>query len=91
MAAADIGAIVSAAGVAHGTFFFQFPTKEHVLVEMERREEDRMAAELSRFFKKPHDLRAALTEAVRVLEPHERRLGVIEQYVTTRMYGMRAL
>ncbi|PRC42631.1 TetR family transcriptional regulator, partial [Mycobacterium sp. ITM-2017-0098] len=28
---ADVGAIVAAAGVAHGTFFFHFPTKEHVL------------------------------------------------------------
>ena len=30
MAAADSNAIASAAGVAHGTFFFHFPTKEHV-------------------------------------------------------------
>ncbi|MGV0644191.1 TetR family transcriptional regulator [Mycolicibacterium sp. XJ879] len=75
MAAADIAAIVSAAGVAHGTFFFHFPTKEHVLVELERREEERMAAELNRFFAKPHDVRATLAEAVRVLEALERRLG----------------
>lgn len=34
MADADVGAIVSAAGVAHGTFFFHFPTKEHVLLEL---------------------------------------------------------
>ena len=27
IAAADVGAIVTAAGVAHGTFFFHFPTK----------------------------------------------------------------
>ncbi|MGE2690511.1 TetR family transcriptional regulator [Mycolicibacterium pulveris] len=75
MAAADISAIVSAAGVAHGTFFFHFPTKEHVLVELEKREEERMAAELNRFFAKPHDVRATLTESVRVLEALERRLG----------------
>ena len=35
MAAADVGAIVAAAGVAHGTFYFHFPTKEHVLLELE--------------------------------------------------------
>ncbi len=35
MAGADVGAIVTAAGVAHGTFFFHFPTKEHVLLELE--------------------------------------------------------
>jgi AcrR family transcriptional regulator len=27
---ADVGAIVTAAGVAHGTFFFHFPTKERI-------------------------------------------------------------
>src|SRR5687768_11986942 len=40
MAEADVAAIVAAAGVAHGTFFFHFPTKEHVLLELEKREED---------------------------------------------------
>ncbi|OBB29450.1 TetR family transcriptional regulator [Mycolicibacterium peregrinum] len=75
MAAADTAAIASAAGVAHGTFFFHFPTKEHVLVELEQREEARMAAELIRFFAAPHDVRATLTESVRVLEKLERRLG----------------
>jgi AcrR family transcriptional regulator len=75
MAAADIGAIVSAAGVAHGTFFFHFPTKEHVLVELEIREQLRMAAELTRFYRKPHDVRATLTKTVQILEALERRLG----------------
>ena len=75
MAAADTAAIASAAGVAHGTFFFHFPTKEHVLVELEQREELRMSAELIRFFSEPHDVRAALAESVRMLEKLERRLG----------------
>lgn len=75
MAAADIGAVVAAAGVAHGTFFFHFPTKEHVLLELERREEERMAAELARFFGSEHDVRVALAQIVRVLEKLERRLG----------------
>ncbi len=75
MAAADSNAIASAAGVAHGTFFFHFPTKEHVLIELERREEERMAAELARFFTTPHTLRDTLAESVRVLEKLERRLG----------------
>ncbi|WP_019348781.1 TetR family transcriptional regulator, partial [Mycolicibacterium conceptionense] len=35
MAGTDVGAIVAAAGVAHGTFFFHFPSKEHVLLELE--------------------------------------------------------
>ncbi|RAV18331.1 TetR/AcrR family transcriptional regulator [Mycolicibacterium sp. GF69] len=75
IAAADIGAIVSAAGVAHGTFFFHFPTKEHVLLELEMREQERMAAELTRHYRRPHDVRATLAKAVAVLEALERRLG----------------
>ncbi|MGB3287254.1 TetR/AcrR family transcriptional regulator [Mycolicibacter algericus] len=75
MAAADIGAVVAAAGVAHGTFFFHFPTKEHVLLELERREEVRMAGELTRFFTRDHDVRATLAQIVHVLEKLERRLG----------------
>lgn len=72
---ADVGEIVSAAGVAHGTFFFHFPTKEHVLLEVEAREESRMAAELARFLDKPHDLASALTEVVRLVAGLEKRLG----------------
>ena len=49
MAGADVNAIVAAAGVAHGTFFFHFPSKEHVLLELENREEARMAADFARF------------------------------------------
>src|SRR3954463_6667762 len=35
---ADVTAIASAAGVVRGTFYFHFPTKEHVLVELELNE-----------------------------------------------------
>jgi TetR/AcrR family transcriptional repressor of uid operon len=75
MTDADVGAIVAAAGVAHGTFYFHFPTKEHVLFEVERREEVRLANELTRFLASPHDLASALTEAVRVIAALEERLG----------------
>lgn len=75
MAEADVGAIVAAAGVAHGTFFFHFPTKEHVLLELEQREEERIAKQLAQFLKKPHDLAAALNESVRLVLSLERRLG----------------
>lgn len=75
LAAADTAAIVASAGVAHGTFFFHFPTKEHVLIELEKREQERMAGELARFFDRPHDVRATLSEAVHMLEKLERRLG----------------
>ena len=75
MAEADVGAIVDAAGVAHGTFFFHFPTKEHVLLELERREEQRIAKQFSQFLASRHDLRSALDEAARLVIGLERRLG----------------
>lgn len=77
MAEADVGAIVAAAGVAHGTFFFHFPTKEHVLLELEKREEDRMAKQFGKFLDKGHDLEAALVEAARLVLGLERRLGEV--------------
>lgn len=75
MAEADVSAIVTAAGVAHGTFFFHFPTKEHVLLALERREEDRIAKQFAQFLKAKHDLASALHEAVRLIVGLERRLG----------------
>ena len=75
MAEADLSAIVNAAGVAHGTFFFHFPTKQHVLLELERRQEERIAKQFGQFLASRHDLRAALDEAVRLVMGLERRLG----------------
>jgi AcrR family transcriptional regulator len=75
MAEADVSAIVNAAGVAHGTFFFHFPTKQHVLLELERREEERIAKQFGQSSASRHDLRSALDEAVRLVMGLERRLG----------------
>ncbi|OBJ49842.1 TetR/AcrR family transcriptional regulator [Mycobacterium asiaticum] len=75
MADADVSAIVAAAGVAHGTFFFHFPTKEHVLLELEHREEQRMANQFARFLETGPELADALHEAVRLVSGLERRLG----------------
>jgi AcrR family transcriptional regulator len=77
MAEADVSAIVAAAGVAHGTFFFHFPTKEHVLLELERREEDRIAKQFAQFLKTKHTLASALDEAVRLVVGLEHRLGYL--------------
>jgi len=77
IAAADVGAIVTAAGVAHGTFFFHFPTKEHVLLELERREEERIAKQLARFAASNDDIRSVLNEAIRLVMGLERRLGAL--------------
>ena len=75
MAGADVNAIATAAGVAHGTFFFHFPSKEHVLLELERREESRMATEFARFLENTAGHRAALAEIVRLVTDMEQRLG----------------
>ena len=75
MAGADVGVIVKEAGVARGTFYFHYPTKEHVLAELERSEEARVAAQLTRFMAEPHDVAAVLGEVVRLLTTVERRVG----------------
>lgn len=75
IADADVKAIAAAAGVAPATFYFHFPTKEHVLVELERREEDRMALELTRFFAESHGLQETLTRIVTTVQGLEQRLG----------------
>jgi AcrR family transcriptional regulator len=77
MATADVSAIVAAAGVAHGTFFFHFPTKEHVLLELEHREEERIAKELGRFVTSQRDLSSTLKETARLVMGLERRLGAV--------------
>ena len=77
MAGADVNVIAAAAGVAHGTFFFHFPSKEHVLFELERREEALLAEEFARFLEKPHDLASVLTELVDCVTGLEQRLGPI--------------
>jgi TetR/AcrR family transcriptional regulator, repressor for uid operon len=75
MSGADVNAIAAAAGVAHGTFFFHFPSKEHVLLELESSEEVRMAAEFAHFLNGAHDLVTALEEAVHMVTGLEQRLG----------------
>ena len=81
MAAADVADIAAAAGVARGTFYFHYPTKEHVLAELERHEEARLVAQLSKFLTeleaRPGQgfLPAALAEVVRLLTAMERRVG----------------
>ncbi len=44
---AQIDDIVRAAGVARGTFYFHFPTKDHVLVELQRRGQESIVERLA--------------------------------------------
>nr|WP_090340300.1 TetR/AcrR family transcriptional regulator [Mycolicibacterium malmesburyense]CRL69367.1 transcriptional regulator [Mycolicibacterium malmesburyense] len=75
MTGADVNSIAAAAGVAHGTFFFHFPSKEHVLLELERREEARIATEFAGFLQQPHDPATTLTELVNLVTGLEQRFG----------------
>src|SRR5271156_2233695 len=68
-------AIVEAAGVARSTFYFHFPTKDHVLLELIRRDEDYLAEELGRFLDTPRALPAVLHEIIRLVVALENRWG----------------
>lgn len=72
---ADINAIAEAAGVARSTFYFHFPTREHVLLELIRRDEDCLAAELSQFLNTRRDLAEVLNEIIRLVVALETRWG----------------
>ncbi|MGV0740595.1 TetR/AcrR family transcriptional regulator [Mycobacterium syngnathidarum] len=75
VAAADVGAIVSAAGVARGTFYFHFPTREHVVDEVQRELVAQMSIDLRAFLDQGNDVWALLAEIVRLVVAGERRLG----------------
>ncbi|OBF20467.1 TetR family transcriptional regulator [Mycobacterium kubicae] len=72
--AADVSAIAAAASVVRGTFYFHFPTKEHVLVEVERDEENRIISEIA---DGTGDLVSVLSRVVQHVLDAERRLGAV--------------
>jgi len=76
LAGADVATIAAAAGVSRGTFYFHFPTKEHVLAELERAEELKIVAKLDT---PTHDadLMSVLKLLVRQVVAAERRLGPV--------------
>lgn len=77
LAGADVTAIASAAGVVRGTFYFHFPTKEHVLVELELNEEARIIAELDSAETDAADLVSVLSLLVGQVIAAEHRLGPV--------------
>jgi AcrR family transcriptional regulator len=77
LAGADVAAIAAATGVARGTFYFHFPTKEHVLVELECAEEVKIVAKLAARPSRAGDLMSMLTLLVRQVLAAEERLGPV--------------
>ena len=77
LAGADVSTIAAAAGVVRGTFYFHFPTKEHVVVEVERAEETRIVERLGTRQSEPTDLQSMLSLLVREVLAAERRLGPV--------------
>ncbi|CPR12063.1 TetR family transcriptional regulator [Mycobacterium bohemicum DSM 44277] len=71
---ADVSAIAAAAGVVRGTFYFHFPTKEHVLIELERNEEQRIVGEIGTA---KGNLESVLARLVQHVLNAERRLGEV--------------
>jgi AcrR family transcriptional regulator len=77
LAGADVSTIAAAAGVVRGTFYFHFPTKEHVVVEVEHAEEATIVARLRMRRSKPNELVSMLSLLVRQVLAAERRLGPV--------------
>jgi AcrR family transcriptional regulator len=75
LAGADVAAIATAAGVVRGTFYFHFPSKEHVLAELERAEEAKIVSKLGIETTEPGDLIAMLSLLIRQVLAAERHLG----------------
>jgi AcrR family transcriptional regulator len=59
------------------TFYFHFPTKEHVVVELERAEEAKIVAKLDTRTSESDDLVSVLSLLVREVLVAERRLGPV--------------
>jgi AcrR family transcriptional regulator len=61
---AQIDDIVRVAGVARGTFYFHFPTKEHVLVELQRRGEESIVERLAPLRRRPLAVKSFLQHLI---------------------------
>lgn len=74
-AGTDIGSIAKSVGVTRGTFYFHFPTKEHVLAELELLEERRIASHLASMLRGSAGLGDMFTAVINGVVGAERRLG----------------
>ncbi|MEB4212163.1 TetR/AcrR family transcriptional regulator [Mycobacterium sp. 94-17] len=77
MNSADVASIAAAARVVRGTFYFHFPTKEHVVFELMTREEDKIAAELREAVEAAPDIKSTLKVVTRRVVDEEDHLGSV--------------
>jgi TetR/AcrR family transcriptional repressor of uid operon len=61
---AQIDRIAKKAGVVRGTFYFHFPSKEHVLLELEQTLESEIAERLARLSRESPSIRDVLTDVI---------------------------
>lgn len=73
---ADVAAIVERAGVARGTFYFHFPTKDDVLTELRLREERTIVDAVGALVEKRKPLERTLRAIVAAIAKAEDRLGI---------------
>ncbi len=83
---AQIDRIVERAGVARGTFYFHFPTKEHVLLELQRRAETNITERIAESPRRAESLSDYLHQVVDVinsdrLEDPELQREMLAMYV----------
>ena len=74
-ASAQIENIVERAGVARGTFYFHFPTKEHVLLEYQRRHELAIVERLATIPGRTESVKSFLLRFVDALAADVRAVG----------------
>jgi AcrR family transcriptional regulator len=75
IAGADVSAIARSVGVVRGTFYFHFPTKEHVLAELQHSAEAEIVARLEARPASSDSLISAFKELIREVLAAEKRLG----------------
>ena len=76
---AHIDRIAAAAGVSRGTFYFHFPTKEHVLVEIQRRSSQATIEQLAALRTSRPGLREILACLIESIGASEFRLKMIKK------------
>jgi AcrR family transcriptional regulator len=71
----QIDRIVERVGVARGTFYFHFPSKEHVLFELQRRNERSIVERFEAFRERPRSIKALLLQIIDAIAAEVEAVG----------------